>query len=206
MPPAVRSRKLECGHCGAHYRSTYRGRRPLCQSCQECSKRTNSLQMSSSPDTSFGKLPMDVLCSLMPHLLVGPSSIRLRAESFGWAQVLNRDRHCQFPHCAVPHVFEKAWVPTIRIKLVCKTLHRAVNEHMYNLLQPREICVRSAAKIQAAAKNRRYGIRYHSRIGYKYPRYMVTDWMSDDEADALEAYLWEEEMDETCPGWRYWPD
>ena len=127
MPPAARGRKLECGQCGVSYRSTYRGRRPLCFSCQERAAEKNSLQTSSPPDTSFSKLPMDVLRSLVPYLLVGRIACVRMPESYSWALPAHAKRDRQIPcNAFLLHVFEKAWVPTIRIKLVCKALYRVV--------------------------------------------------------------------------------
>eukprot|EP00966_Prymnesium_polylepis_P238186 5508467-Prymnesium_polylepis.1 len=62
MPPAARGRKLKCGQCEAGYRSTFRGRHPLCFSCQERAKEQNSLQTLSCLSTSCQKTCSVVSC------------------------------------------------------------------------------------------------------------------------------------------------
>jgi len=190
MASSATGRKLECGQCGASYRSTYRGRRPLCWSCQRQRAKENNLQMSSSPSTSFTNLPNDVLCSLVPYLLKGRSARDLMPESYSWARSAhpNQDRPPQVgqlpPHVGeLVYVFENAVVPTLRIKLVCKALNSAVNEHMDSILHPREVCVQAAAKIQQAVIIRGYVFRHHQRALYQ----LAAEWSDD---DALIADEW----------------
>ena len=82
------------------------------------------------------------------------------------------------------HLVEAAWLPTLRIKLVCKALRSAVNEYMDDLLQPRELCMKAAAKIQAAAK---------IHFGY-----VLTLDEREENDDAIFAYEYEQEWGPEC--------
>ena len=155
MPPAApaRGRNLECSKCAARYRSSYRGRRPLCQSC-----RANETNEKMSPQsTSLSELPTDVLCNLLPYLLMGRFDLR-QPDSYCWAQpvaVLRLRGFVALHFCrkwieSFRNVIECAWLPTIRIKLVCKALYKAVNLHMDRLTLPRDACMRAATTIQNA--------------------------------------------------------
>ena len=104
----------------------------------------------------FSELPEDVLRHLVPYLLVGRRVCGVMPKSYYWVQAAQHAScHRKLPRSVelVP-AFENAWAPTLRTKLVCKELCRAVNEHMDGLLQPREVCIQAAAKIQVAAKVR----------------------------------------------------
>ena len=147
---------------------------------------------------------MDVLRSLVPYLLVGRIACVRMPESYSWALPAHAKRDRQIPcNAFLLHVFEKAWVPTLRIKLVCKALYRVVNEHMENLLQPREVCIHAAAKIldayeqlprdlKAIAKKRSANIHYEYQRRYEG---LVPDLTHEEEC-ALAAYEYRQ--------WRGW--
>jgi hypothetical protein len=50
----------------------------------------------------------------------------------------------------LPFVLERAWLPLLRIKLICKGLLHVTNEHLDSLQVPLPNCTESAAKIQRA--------------------------------------------------------
>jgi hypothetical protein len=49
-------------------------------------------------------------------------------------------------------VIQYAWLPVLRVKLISKSLHIAVNTYMESLIGPLPPCNEAAAKIQKAAE------------------------------------------------------
>ena len=161
-------RSLECTACGMNYRTRYRGRCPLCRTCQ--SARVQELHTA-----SWIQLPEDVLESIARHLLrgmpYGPFEwaapqhwIRPHFNGFlrtGRPSVLRGiDGHNEivYVHGSKPpermkpivNIWMFACLPILRIKLVCKSLQRAVDAYLCSLLRPALACGQAAARIQRA--------------------------------------------------------
>ena len=140
-----------------NYRSIYRGRRPLCKVCRTAVKDESKLQASTTRSqlpTSFSQLPLDVLDSLVPLLLMR----RMPAGPYEWAvSTFMEDLLLSFnmgPNIRddIGYVARYAWLPVLRIKLVCKSLHRAVDAYLSSLMRPEPRCSHAAASIQRAVK------------------------------------------------------
>eukprot|EP00316_Scyphosphaera_apsteinii_P012849 CAMPEP_0119300986 /NCGR_PEP_ID=MMETSP1333-20130426/2866_1 /TAXON_ID=418940 /ORGANISM="Scyphosphaera apsteinii, Strain RCC1455" /LENGTH=225 /DNA_ID=CAMNT_0007302949 /DNA_START=69 /DNA_END=749 /DNA_ORIENTATION=+ len=184
MTPSARGRKLKCGQCGASYRSTYHGRRPLCWLCQRQRVKENNLL--SSPSTSFTKLPIDVLHSIVPYLLVGRSERGFLPDSYCWKRSAHANQDRQPPQVGeLVYVFENAREPTVCMKLVCKALNSAVKGYMNSPMR-----VQAAAKIQAVAIPRGYVFRCYQRA----LDLLTSEWSDD---DTLIAQEWLEQVTDT---------
>ena len=154
-------RTLECSECGMDYKTIYRGRRPLCKTCRSVHvKDEHKLLASTTCSMHFTQLPMDVLVSLVPHLLMG----HMPAEPYEWAvstfmEDMLLSEMLPSSHCPntnwrhdVGYVARYAWLPALRIRLVCKVLHCAVDAYLSSLLQPEPRCSQAAVTIQRAVK------------------------------------------------------
>mmetsp|Transcript_73341 Transcript_73341/g.122498 ORF Transcript_73341/g.122498 Transcript_73341/m.122498 type:complete len:138 (+) Transcript_73341:191-604(+) len=111
----------------------------------------------SSQNTSLSELPTDVLCNLVPYLLMGRFDLTIlishaNEDSYYWATAGTRGQIrlnlCRMWMCR--NVIECAWLPTLRIKLVCKALYSAVDMHMERLTLPQDDCMQAATTIQDA--------------------------------------------------------
>jgi hypothetical protein len=153
-------RRLQCCACSVIYRSIYRGRRPLCNRCRSAHASVDhTLQESlaagiTSCQTSFVQLPVDALHSLVPHLLM----CRMPAEPYDWA-VSNHMHDLLLRHEGtklrdIGYVARYAWLPILRIKLVSKSLHGAVDVYLSSILRPEPRCSQAAAVIQRIVKAR----------------------------------------------------
>jgi hypothetical protein len=98
--------------------------------------------------TSFSQLPWDVLNTMVPHLLRCRMSYNIAyPEHYYWA--INAHQLLATRHKPIANVIERAWLPVLRTRLVCKSLHGAVSAFLDQLLQPRGTCTQAASKIPA---------------------------------------------------------
>ena len=151
-------RMLECSQCGMNYSTIYRGRRPLCKACRSAHfKDEQQPQASIMCSTSFSQLPTDVLDSLVPHLLMR----RMPAQPYEWAVSTFMEDMLLCKNLPLSHrpnwrevryVARYAWLPTLRIKLVCKSLQRAVDAYLSSLVQSEPRYIQAAVSIQRAVK------------------------------------------------------
>ena len=197
IPMPRGGRRLECRSCGASYRAAYRGRYALCRSCQVARDQDESeLQQTSSQSiTSLSNLPVDVLCSLVPYCLasrmqfdVFNSELRdFYCEEYCWEYCWARsavDDHFDLSRFSrLQHVVEHAWLPTLRIKLVCKALNAAVSMRMTSLTQPRDACNMAATTIQVAfsrCRSSRPAVPWFLDMDYQYADEDY-DWAAQDD-------------------------
>mmetsp|Transcript_49719 Transcript_49719/g.106241 ORF Transcript_49719/g.106241 Transcript_49719/m.106241 type:complete len:214 (-) Transcript_49719:136-777(-) len=111
--------------------------------------------------TSFGQLPVDVLHSLVPHLLM----CRMPDMPYDWAVsnhmyhlLLDQRKSCRMRE-DIGYVARYAWLPILRIKLVSKYLHSAVDAYLSSILQPEPRCSQAAAAVQRFVKARSSWVR-----------------------------------------------
>ena len=141
-------RKRQCGRCGLNFRTTYRGKRPLCKACRAFG---NDAQQK----ISLVKLPSDVLHCLVPYFLLcaGPQDRDPKFRKgcpFWLSPRVTFDDVVEPNDRFYPAIIERAWMPLLRIKLICKDLHDATNAYLKSLLVPFNRCNEAATLIQRA--------------------------------------------------------
>ena len=137
-----------CNGCGLYLSGSWMPDFPqFCLACHAIRKKPQT----SSSATSLCQLPSDLLRLLVPHILRGKVHFNAAyAEAYMWATTADSLRAVR--HRRVANVIEKAWLPMLRAKLVCKTLRNAVDGHMAGLMQPVAPCNEAAATIQRALR------------------------------------------------------